>query len=200
MAAKNIAVFGIYPTIDSIERAVDSLRNSGFRNTDISFLMAENVGSKDLAHRKATKAPEGVAAGASSGAILGGTLGWLVGIGALSIPGAGPFLAAGPVVAALAGAGAAGAAGGLIGGLIGIGIPEYEAKRYEGRIRRGGNLMSVHCDDREWADLAETILEDTGAQDVASSEEASADFARTDKPIPRTAAIDQDKLWKNRDV
>lgn len=200
MAVKNIALFGIYPTPEGIERAVDALRGAGFRNTDISFVMTENVGSKDLAHRKATKAPEGVAAGASSGAILGGTLGWLVGIGALTIPGAGPFLAAGPVVAALAGAGAAGAAGGLIGGFIGMGTPEYEAKRFAGRVRKGGNLLSVHCDDPAWMKHAKTILEDTGADDIASTEEAAADFARTDKPIPRTAAIDQEKLWKNRDV
>ena len=111
-----------------------------FRNTDVSFLMAENVGSKDLGHRKGTKGPEGVVAGASSGVVLGGALGWLIGIGALTIPGFGALLAAGPVVAALAGAGAAGTAGGFIGGLIGIGIPEYEAKRYQGRVRNGGNL------------------------------------------------------------
>jgi len=200
MAQKNIAVFGIYPKYESLEAAVDSLRNSGFRNTDISFLMAQNLGSKDLAHRKASKAPEGVTAGAGSGAVLGGALGWLVGIGALAIPGLGPFVAAGPVVAALAGAGAAGAAGGLIGGLIGIGIPEYEAKRFEGRVRKGGYLLSVHCDDSQWVKLAKTILDDTGAEDVASTEEASADFAKTDKPIPRTAAIDQDELWRKRDV
>jgi hypothetical protein len=161
--------------------------------------MAENVGSKDMGHRKGSKAPEGVVAGASSGVVLGGALGWLIGIGALTIPGFGPFLAAGPVVAALAGAGAAGTAGGLLGGLIGIGIPEYEAKRYQGRVRNGGNLLSVHCDDSEWTKRAKEILGRTGAQDISSTEEARADFARTNKPIPRTAAIDEKKLSDQRD-
>ena len=199
MLGKNTAVFGIYPTYESLESAVDALRSSGFRNTDVSFLMAENVGSKDLGHRKGSKAPEGVVAGASSGVVLGGALGWLIGIGALTIPGFGPFLAAGPVVAALAGAGAAGTAGGLIGGLIGIGIPEYEAKRYQGRVRNGGNLLSVHCDDAEWTKRAKAILGRTGAQDISSTEEARADFARTNKPIPRTASIDEKKLSEQRD-
>ena len=200
MLGKNTAVFGIYPTYESLEGAVDALRSSGFRNTDVSFLMAENVGSKDLGHRKGTKGPEGVVAGASSGVVLGGALGWLIGIGALTIPGFGALLAAGPVVAALAGAGAAGTAGGLIGGLIGIGIPEYEAKRYQGRVRNGGNLLSVHCDNPVWTKLAKEILGRTGAQDISSTEEAKGDYARTDKPIPRTGAIDEEKMAKQRDV
>jgi hypothetical protein len=172
MLGKNTAVFGIYPTYESLESAVDALRSSGFRNTDVSFLMAETVGSNNMAHRKSSKAPEGVVAGASSGVVLGGALGWLIGVGALTIPGFGAFLAAGPVVAAMAGAGAAGTAGGLIGGLIGIGIPEYEAGRYQGRVRSGGNLLSVHCDDSEWMKRAKEILGRTGAQDISSSEEA----------------------------
>lgn len=200
MLGKNTAVFGIYPTYESLEAAVDALRSSGFRNTDVSFLMAENVGSKDLGHKKASKAPEGIATGASSGVVLGGALGWLIGIGALTIPGFGPLLAAGPVVAALAGAGAIGTAGGIIGGLIGIGIPEYEAKRYEGRVRNGGNLLSVHCDDVEWTRRAKAILDRTGAKHISSTEEAKADFARTSKPIPRTGAIDEEKLAEHRDV
>jgi hypothetical protein len=113
-------------------------------------------------------------------------LGWLVGVGTIAIPGVGPFLAAGPIMAALAGAGVGGAAGGLAGALIGAGIPEYEAKRYEGRIRKGGILLSVHCDNSEWASKAKNILENTGADDVSSTSEASADFARSDKPMPRT--------------
>ena len=200
MLGKNTAVFGIYPTYESLEGAVDALRSHGFRNTDVSFLMAENVGSKDLGHRKATKAPEGVVAGASSGVVLGGALGWLIGVGALIIPGFGPLIAAGPVVAALAGAGAIGTAAGILGGLIGIGIPEYEAKRYEGRVRDGGNLLSVHCDDGEWTKLAKEILGRTGAKHISSTEEAKADFARTQRPIPRTGAIDEQKMSEKRNV
>jgi hypothetical protein len=187
MAGKNTAVFGIYPTYGAVEGAVDALKAAGFRNTDISVLFPENVGSKDFAHEKGTKAPEGATAGAGSGAVVGGVLGWLVGIGALAIPGVGPFIAAGPIMAALAGVGVGGAIGGITGALIGMGIPEYEAKRYEGRIRQGGILLSVHSDSSEWTKRAKTILEQTGAQDVASAGEASADFAKTDKPLTREA-------------
>jgi hypothetical protein len=187
MAGANTAVFGIYPTYSSVEGAVDALKVAGFRNTDISVLFPENVGSKDFAHEKGTKAPEGATAGASSGAVVGGVLGWLVGIGALAIPGVGPFIAAGPIMAALAGVGVGGAIGGITGALIGMGIPEYEAKRYEGRIRQGGILLSVHSDSSEWTKRAKTILEHTGAQDVASAGEASADFAKSDKPLAREA-------------
>src|SRR5262249_12768284 len=165
MAGKNTAAFGIYPNRTNLELAIDRLRVAGYRNTDISVLMPQNVGSKDLAHEKQTKAPEGAAAGAGTGVVLGGALGWLAGIGAVAMPGIGPFLAAGPVVAALAGAGAAGVAGGIIGGLAGLGIPEYVAKRYEGRIRKGGILLSVHCDDSDWTKRAKVILEQTGAED-----------------------------------
>jgi hypothetical protein len=187
MAGKNTAVFGIYPTYANVESGVDALKAAGFRNTDISVLFPENVGSKDFAHEKGTKAPEGVTAGATSGAVVGGVLGWLAGIGALAIPGIGPFIAAGPIMAALAGVGVGGAIGGITGALIGMGIPEYEAKRYEGRIRAGGILLSVHSDSSEWAKRAKIILEQTGAQDISSTGEASADFAKTDKPIAREA-------------
>lgn len=186
MAGKNRAAFGIYPTYEAVENAVDSLKNAGFRNTDISVLFPENVGTKDFAHTKATKAPEGAATGAASGAVVGGALGWLVGIGALTIPGLGPFIAAGPIVAALAGAGAVGAAAGIAGALIGLGIPEYEAKRYEGRIRKGGILLSVHCDDSEWTKRAKDILMSTGAEDISTTGEAAADYAKSDRPLPRT--------------
>jgi hypothetical protein len=169
------------------ENAVDALRLENFRNTDISALLPENLGTKDFAHEKNTKAPEGVTAGATTGAVVGGGLGWLAGIGALAIPGLGPFIAAGPIVALLAGAGAGGAIGGLTGALIGMGIPEYEAKRYEGRIKNGGILLSVHCDSSEWTNKAKKILERTGAQDVASAGEATADFAKTDKPVRRAS-------------
>src|SRR5437773_8597279 len=140
----NTAVFGIYPDRLSTENAVAALREAGFRATDVSVLFPENAGTKDLAHEKNTKAPEGVATGATSGAVIGGTLGWLAGIGALAIPGIGPFIAAGPIMAALAGAGVGGTVGGIAGALIGLGLPEYEAKRYAGRIEKGGILLSVH--------------------------------------------------------
>jgi hypothetical protein len=185
----NTAVFGIYPDRLSTENAVAALREAGFRSEDISVLFPENSGTKDFAHEKGTKAPEGVATGATSGAVLGGTLGWLVGIGALAIPGLGPFIAAGPVVAALAGAGAGGTLGGLTGALIGLGIPEYEAKRYEGRIQGGGILLSVHSDNSDWTKRAKHILENTGAQDIAATAEARADFAKSDKPMPRTRVL-----------
>ena len=186
MAGKNTAVYGIYSSYSAVEAAVDQLKSAGFRNTDISVLMPENQGTKDFAHEKNTKAPEGAATGAGTGAVVGGGLGWLVGIGALAIPGLGPFIAAGPIVAALAGVGAGAAVGGIAGALIGMGIPEYEAKRYEGRIRKGGILLSVHSDSSDWTKKAKNILEHTGAEDVSSSGEASADYAKSDRPLPRT--------------
>lgn len=175
--ATDLVAFGIYPDRMSFERALESLRTAGFRNSDISAILPErDRTSRDLAHEINSKAPEGIAAGAGTGAALGGVLGWLVGIGALAIPGIGPIVAAGPVVAALAGAGAAGATGGLVGGLIGAGIPEVEAKRYAGRLREGAYLISVHCDDRTWAKKAEEILEATGGKDVVKTSEANADY------------------------
>jgi ActD protein len=188
MAGKNTAAFGIYPTRSSVENAVDSLRDAGFRNTDISILFPENEGTKDFAHEKGTKAPEGTAAGAGTGAVIGGTLGWLAGIGALAIPGVGPFIAAGPIMGALAGVGVGGAVGGITGALIGMGIPEYEAKRYEGRIKKGGILLSVHCDDSDWTKRAKDILERTGAEDISSAGEAGADYAKSDKPYRRRSS------------
>jgi hypothetical protein len=175
MAGKNTAVFGIYPNRTSVETAVEALKAAEFRNSDISVLFPENSGTKDFAHKKDTKAPEGATTGAGTGALLGGGLGWLAGIGALAIPGLGPFIAAGPIMAALAGAGVGGAVGGLTGALIGMGIPEYEARRYEGRVKDGGILLSVHSDDSKWTKRAKEILERTGAQDVSSTGEAAAD-------------------------
>jgi hypothetical protein len=186
MAGKNTSAYGIYPNRASLENGVEALKAANFRNEDISVLFPDNKGIKEFAHEKNTKAPEGATTGATTGALAGGALGWLVGIGALAIPGVGPFIAAGPIVAALAGAGAGGALGGLTGALIGAGIPEYEAKRYEGRIKEGGILVSVHCDSSEWTKKAKDILERTGAEDVASAGEASAD-TKTDKPLPRAS-------------
>ena len=187
MAGKNTAVFGIYANYAAVEDGVNALKDAGFRNTDISVLFPENVGTKDFAHKKDTKAPEGASAGAGTGALIGGGLGWLAGIGALAIPGLGPFIAAGPIMAALAGAGVGGAVGGITGALIGMGIPEYEAKRYEGRIKQGGILLSVHSDNSDWTKRAKEILERTGAQDISSAGEAKADFSKTDKPMPKAS-------------
>lgn len=189
----NTSVYGLYKDRSGIEETVDALKRSGFRNTDISVLFPENQGSKDFAVDKGTKAPEGAVTGGGSGAVVGGALGWLVGAGLLVIPGLGPFLAAGPLMAALAGAGVGGAVGGIAGALVGMGLPEYEAKRYEGRIKGGGILLSVHCDSSEWVKRAEDILKDTGADDVASSSEASADFNVTDKPTHRPYHLQEKK-------
>jgi hypothetical protein len=172
--AKNRSVLGIYGSRNAVESAVVSLKEAGFPNSDVSLLLPENLGSRDIASTKATKAPEGATAGATSGAVIGGTLGWLVGIGALAIPGLGPFIAAGPIMATLAGLGVGGAVGGFTGTLIGLGIPEYEAKRYEGRLQKGGILLSVHCDSSEEIDRAKVILQRTGAEDVSTTGEASA--------------------------
>lgn len=188
MAGKNTAVFGIYPTRPAVEDAVDELKAEGFRNTDISVLLPENRGTKDFAHEKNTKAPEGTAAGATSGAVIGGTLGWLAGIGALAIPGLGPFIAAGPIMGLLGGVGAGGVIGGVTGALIGMGIPEYEAKRYEGMIKDGGILLSVHCDSSDWVSKAKDLLKRTGARDVSSAGEEDADFAKSDRPHHRGSA------------
>jgi hypothetical protein len=187
--SKNTAVFGIYPDRLAVEEGVEHLRRASFRSTDISVLFPENMGTKDFAHEKNTKAPEGAASGVMAGGIAGGVLGWLTGIGALAIPGLGPFLVAGPIVAALAGAGAVGALGGIIGALVGMGIPEYEARRYEGRIREGGILLSVHCDSADWVPRARQVLISTGAQDIASATEKPGDFANADKPMPRVRTI-----------
>ncbi|MGE5646887.1 MAG: general stress protein [Acidobacteriota bacterium] len=185
MAGKNTAAFGIYRDRTSVEAAIDHLRAAGFRTEDISVLFPDNQGTKDFAHEKSTKAPEGTATGATAGGAIGGTLGLLAGIGALAIPGVGPFIAAGPIMGALAGIGVGGAVGGLVGALVGMGIPEYEAKRYEGRIKSGGILLSVHCDSSDWVKRAKQILQETGADDVASAGEEGADYAKTDKPLPR---------------
>jgi len=186
MAGKNTAVYGIYRDELQLEHAIDALLKAGFRHEDISVLMADNEGTKDFAHEKNTKLPEGTASGAVAGGVIGGTLGVLVGVGSLAIPGLGPFIAAGPIMAALAGVGVGGTVGGLVGALVGMGIPEYEAKRYEGRIKQGGVLASVHCDNSDWVGRAKDVLKATGADDVSSASEAGADFAKTDRPLPRT--------------
>jgi tetrahydromethanopterin S-methyltransferase subunit C len=162
MAGKNTAVFGIYKSSAQAESAVDHILRAGFSNNDISVLLPD-------AH--STKAPEGTTTGVTTGGVVGGTLGLLAGIGALAIPGLGPFIAAGPIMAALAGLGVGGAVGGLIGALVGMGIPEYEAKRYEGRVKDGGVLLSVHCDTSDEISRAKDLLKQTGAEDISSAGE-----------------------------
>jgi len=171
MAGKNTAVFGIYKNSAQAERAVDRIIAAGYSNNDISVLLPDSRSSKEFAHEKNTKAPEGTAAGVTTGGIIGGTLGLLAGIGTLAIPGIGPFIAAGPIMASLAGLGVGGAVGGLIGALVGMGIPEYEAKRYEGRVKDGGVLLSVHCDTSDEISRAKDLLKETGAEDISSAGE-----------------------------
>jgi hypothetical protein len=167
-----ISVFGLFESRVALDDAVTSLLENGFRNSDISALLPDNASTKAFAHEKHTKAPEGAAIGAASGGALGGTLGLLLGVGALAIPGLGPFIAAGPIVATLAGAGAGGAVGTLTGALVGLGIPEYEAKRYESFVKQGGYLLSAHADDRDWAKRAKEIMKACGAKDLDTRGEA----------------------------
>lgn len=171
MAKKHVAVFGIYKMTSVAEAAVDELLSSGYSNEDVSVLLPDDETTRNFAHEKNTKAPEGTTAGAATGGVIGGTLGLLAGMGAFMIPGIGPLLAAGPIIAALAGVGVGGTVGGLVGALIGLGIPEYEAKRYEGYVRNGGILLSVHCETSGEIQRAREILKDTGAEDIASTGE-----------------------------
>lgn len=182
------AVFAIYDNKSGLESGIDRLKLNGFRLSDISVLMPQDSGFQELKHTKGSKAPEGAAAGAGTGAVLGGALGLLAGIGLLAIPGAGPFIGAGPIMAALAGVGVGSAVGVVSGALVGLGIPEYEAKRYEGFVKEGGILMSVHVDDSEWADKAKKILEDTGAKDIAMTTELKGDFETLEESRPYTSA------------
>src|SRR6202035_4773601 len=179
------AVFGIAKSESQAVSITNQLKTAGFSQNDISVLLPDKTGTRDFAHEQHTKAPEGAATGAGSGAVLGGGLGLLLGIGALAIPGLGPFIAAGPIMAALAGAGAGAAVGGIAGALIGMGIPEYEAKRYEGRVKDGGILLSVHCDDSEWVSKAKAILKRSGAEDISSAGEAGSDDKSENVRLPR---------------
>ena len=175
MSTKNTAVFGIYATPATAENAVDHLLSIGFSNSDISVLLPDDESTRAFAHEKNTKAPEGAATGVTTGGVIGGTLGLLAGIGALAIPGVGPLIAAGPIMGALAGLGVGGTVGGIVGALVGMGIPEYEAKRFEGAVKDGGTLLSVHCETSDEVSRAKEGLKQTGARDISSSgEEGSA--------------------------
>jgi hypothetical protein len=173
MASKS--VFCIAKSDLQAESIVMDLKSAGFANNDISVLFPDKTGTRDFAHEQHTKAPEGAAAGAGTGGVIGGALGWLAGIGALAIPGLGPFIAAGPIMAALSGAAVGAGVGGLTGALVGAGIPEYEAKRYEGKIRSGNILISVHADDADQRKRAKAIFERAGAEDISDTGEARAD-------------------------
>src|SRR5580692_6182709 len=189
MSDKKVAVFGIYSTRSAVENATDSLVKAGFPASDISVLLPESLGGpKDMGTEKATKAPEGTAAGVTAGGVIGGTLGLLAGVGLLAVPGLAPFIAAGPIMAGLAGLGVGGAVGGLTGALIGMGIPEFEEKRYEGRLQKGGILLSVHCGTSDEIKRAKEVLKATNAEDVSSTSEASVDNKQTDHDAAAKAA------------
>jgi hypothetical protein len=168
------SVFCIVAHRNQAEQIVDNLKRAGFSNNDISVLFPDESTTRDFGHEKNTKAPEGIATGAGIGGVVGGALGWLVGIGALAIPGVGPFIAAGPIMAALGGAAVGATVGGIAGGLIGLGIPELEAKRYEGKIKAGNILLSVHTEDSDEINAAEKIFKDASAEDICTTGESAA--------------------------
>jgi len=184
--ARNTSVMGIYPDRTTVSDAINVLRKTGYRAADISVLASDNQGSKDFAHEKHTKALEGAAICAAAGAVVGAALAWLVSAQIVPVTVLGPLVTAGPVLAALAGAGAGGALGWIVGALAGLPLTEYVAKRYAGRIRSGGILLSVHCDSPEWSDRAKKTLKDTGARNISSASETSADYGTTDRPTERT--------------
>ncbi len=192
--AKNTSVMGLYPDRITASEAVNVLQKAGYRAADISILSSDNHGSKDFAHEKRTKAPEGATIGTAAGAVIGAALAFIVSIQTVSTTALGPLVAAGPSVAALAGAGAGGALGWMVGLLAGLGLTEYVARRYAGRMRHGGILLSVHCDSPEWCDRAKKTLQDTGAQCISSASEAAADYGTTDRPTERASAAVMDRV------
>jgi len=186
--AKNTSVMGIYPDRTTVSDAINILHKAGYRAADVSVLTSDNQGSKDFAHEQRNKALEGAATGAAAGAVVGAALAFFVSIQTVTITVLGPLVAAGPVLAAAAGAGAGGALGWLVGLLAGLPLTEYVARRYAGRNRLGGILLSVHCDSPEWCDRARKTLKDTGARNISSASEAAADYGTTDKPTERAPA------------
>ena len=181
---KNKSVVGIVEDEARAESLVAALQTAGFTRNDISVLLPDKRGTKDFAHEHNTKAPEGAVVGVAGGGLLGGTLGLLAGIGALAIPGLGPFIAAGPLMAALSGAAAGAAVGGITGALVGMGIPELEAKKYEGKLRGGNVLLAVHVDDRDQQKRAEQVMKTGGAHDVSSVGESSVPNVKTQQTRP----------------
>lgn len=176
------------------ETIMRQLKNSGFSGNDISVLMADKSGTRDFAHEHNTKAPEGTATGAGTGVVVGGALGWLAGIGALAIPGLGPFIAAGPIMAALSGAAVGGTLGGVTGALIGMGIPEFEAKRFEGRIKSGSSLISIHCDDSDEVSRAKQICENAGGEDITVGGEVAVHDSGTKRTSEKRSIDDRDPV------
>jgi hypothetical protein len=191
--ARNTSVIGIYQDRTTVSDAIDILHKTGYRAADISVLSSDSQGAKDFAHEKHTKALQGAATGAAAGAVIGAALAWCVCIQTVTITGLEPLVAAGPVLAALAGAGAGGALGWIVGLLAGLGLPVYVAKRYAGRIRLGGILLSVHCDNQDWSNRAKKTLKDTGARNISSVSEAAADYGATDKRTHSVAAAVMDR-------
>ena len=179
------AVFCIATSEFQAESIVNELKIAGFGDNDISVLFPDKTGTKDFAHEQHTKAPEGAVTGASTLGVVGGALGWLAGIGALAIPGVGPFIAAGPIMAALGGAAVGAAVGGIAGALVGMGIPEYEAKRYEGKIKAGNILISVHSESSDESKQAKQIFEQAGAQDISTSSEAGVKEEKPERSAKR---------------
>ena len=185
------SVFCIATSREQADRIVNELKNEKFSNNDISALFADKSTSHEFAHEKHTKAPEGTATGAGTGGVIGGALGWIAGIGALAIPGVGPFIAAGPIMAALSGAAIGAAAGGIAGGLIGLGIPEMEAKRYEGKVKAGNILISVHTDNSEQIAQAKDVFNAAGAQDICSTSEATTPGKKIKNNQPKSGSVDR---------
>jgi hypothetical protein len=189
MSKKNMAVFGLFSDRESVEDAMRTLCSAGFRDTDISVLFQANQGTKDLGIEKHTKAPEGAAAGGFFGIVLGGALGWLVGSSYLTMPGLQVPATMDPTIVMLAGAGGLGLLGGFFGALFGMLTPEYEARRYNGRVKRGSILLSLHCDDSAWAKRAAETLRLTAAVNIGHARESAADFSVTEKPMPRVRKL-----------
>jgi len=200
------AIFCIATRDEQARMIVDDLRAAGFAANDISVLFPDKSTTKNFAHEKNTKAPEGATTGAGTGAVLGAAAGWLAGIGALAIPGLGPFIAAGPIMAALSGAAVVGVAGGLVGALVGMGVPEFEAKRYEGRVKGGNILISVHSDDSDETRRAKDVFERHGAEDIASAGESGVsndtdrDVRRTERRVDEDVRRDQGARSRDRDT
>lgn len=191
---RNTSVIGIYADRATASDAINVMLKAGYRKTDISVLSSDNQGSKDFGHEKQSKAPAGAATGAAAGAVIGGALAWFVSAQSMNLAGLEPLVAAGPVVAAFAGAGAMGALGWVGGLFAGLPLTEYVAKRYAGRVRRGGILLSVHCDTPEWRDRAKKALKDTGARDISAAAESAADYGTTDKPTERAPVTASDRV------
>lgn len=192
------AVLGVVDTIEEAQAVVAALKTGGFRTEDLSALLPDTRGSRDLAHEMHTKAPEGAALGAGAGGLLGGALGLLVGMGAVAIPGLGPLLAAGPIVAALSGMATLGAVGGLAGGLVGLGVPEVEARQYEGKIRSGNVLLSVHVDDDDWRDKAKRIFADRGVRDVSVAYESPVPTLAPESPRVANDQLTTESVHRER--